>query len=144
MRSIGAPPIAQIVLSKGMPFDDVSPRVRFPELDQKQLERWKEKQIFERSLERRGDDKGNFVFYEGPPTANGMPHPGHVLTRVMKDIFLRYRSMCGYHVPRRAGWDTHGLPVEVEVEKALGISGRQAIADYGVEPFARKCIDSVF
>ncbi len=73
-----------------------------------------------------------------------MPHPGHVLTRVMKDVFLRYRTMCGYHVPRRAGWDTHGLPVEVEVEKELGISGREAIQEYGVEAFSRKCIDSVF
>jgi isoleucyl-tRNA synthetase len=73
-----------------------------------------------------------------------MPHPGHVLTRVMKDVFLRYRTMCGYHVPRRAGWDTHGLPVEVEVEKQLGISGREAIEAYGVEAFSRKCIDSVF
>ena len=73
-----------------------------------------------------------------------MPHPGHVLTRVMKDVFLRYRTMCGYYVPRRAGWDTHGLPVEVEVEKELGISGREAIQEYGVEAFSRKCIDSVF
>ena len=73
-----------------------------------------------------------------------MPHPGHVLTRVMKDVFLRYRTMCGYYVPRRAGWDTHGLPVEVEVEKELGISGRDAIEAYGVEAFSRKCIDSVF
>ncbi|MEO0324536.1 MAG: class I tRNA ligase family protein, partial [Myxococcota bacterium] len=125
------------------PFEPVTPQVSLAELDQRQLAFWEDERIFERSVEANADAK-SFVFYEGPPTANGMPHAGHVLTRVMKDVFLRYRSMCGYRVPRRAGWDTHGLPVEVEVEKALGINGRQAIADYGVEAFARKCIDSVF
>ncbi len=124
-------------------FDPVSPQVAFPELDATQLAFWENARIFEKSLEG-GEDKQTFIFYEGPPTANGMPHPGHVLTRVMKDVFLRYRTMCGYHVPRRAGWDTHGLPVEVEVEKELGISGRDAIEEYGVEAFSRKCIDSVF
>ena len=124
-------------------FDPVSPQVSFPDLDATQLAFWKNTRIFEKTLEG-GADKEPFIFYEGPPTANGMPHPGHVLTRVMKDVFLRYRTMCGYHVPRRAGWDTHGLPVEVEVEKALGISGREAIQEYGVEAFSRKCIDSVF
>jgi len=124
-------------------FDPVSPQVAFPELDATQLVFWENARIFEKSLEG-GEAKEPFVFYEGPPTANGMPHPGHVLTRVMKDVFLRYRTMCGYHVPRRAGWDTHGLPVEVEVEKELGISGRDAIEEYGVEAFSRKCIDSVF
>ena len=124
-------------------FDPVSPNVSFPELDAKLLEFWEEAQIFEKTVE---DAKGKppFIFYEGPPTANGMPHPGHVMTRVMKDVFLRYRTMCGYSVPRRGGWDTHGLPVEVEVEKELGISGREAIAEYGVEAFSKKCIDSVF
>ena len=124
-------------------FDPVSPQVAFPELDATQLAFWENASIFEKTL-RGGRDKKAFVFYEGPPTANGMPHPGHVLTRVMKDVFLRYRTMCGYQVPRRAGWDTHGLPVEVEVEKELGISGREAIQEYGVEAFSRKCIDSVF
>ena len=124
-------------------FDPVSPQVAFPEIDATQLAFWESARIFEKTLEDR-DSKKPFVFYEGPPTANGMPHPGHVLTRVMKDVFLRYRTMCGYHVPRRAGWDTHGLPVEVEVEKELGISGRDAIQEYGVEAFSRKCIDSVF
>ncbi|MGD8317498.1 MAG: isoleucine--tRNA ligase [Myxococcales bacterium] len=124
-------------------FDAVSPQVSFPELDATQLAFWADARIFEKTLQ--GErDKESFVFYEGPPTANGMPHPGHVLTRVMKDVFLRYRTMCGYFVPRRAGWDTHGLPVEVEVEKELGISGREAIEAYGVEAFSRKCIDSVF
>lgn len=124
-------------------FDPVSPNVSFPALDAELLELWEKNQIFDKAVEQnRG--KPSFVFYEGPPTANGMPHPGHVLTRIMKDVFLRYRSMCGYHVPRRAGWDTHGLPVEVEVEKALGISGRDAIAEYGVEAFSKKCVESVF
>ena len=124
-------------------FDPVSPQVSFPELDATQLAFWENTRIFEKTLEG-GEEKQPFIFYEGPPTANGMPHPGHVLTRVMKDVFLRYRTMCGYYVPRRAGWDTHGLPVEVEVEKELGISGREAIQEYGVEAFSRKCIDSVF
>ncbi|MBW1873969.1 MAG: isoleucine--tRNA ligase [Deltaproteobacteria bacterium] len=124
-------------------FDPVSPKVSFTKLDATQLAFWENARIFEKTLEG-GDDKQAFIFYEGPPTANGMPHPGHVLTRVMKDVFLRYRTMCGYYVPRRAGWDTHGLPVEVEVEKELGISGRDAIEEYGVEAFSRKCIDSVF
>ncbi|HET6414806.1 MAG TPA: isoleucine--tRNA ligase [Polyangiales bacterium] len=124
-------------------FDPVSPQVSFPELDATQLAFWESARIFEKASAG-GKDKQPFIFYEGPPTANGMPHPGHVLTRVMKDVFLRYRTMCGYEVPRRAGWDTHGLPVEVEVEKELGISGREAIEAYGVEAFSRKCIDSVF
>jgi isoleucyl-tRNA synthetase len=124
-------------------FDPVSPQVFFPEIDATQLAFWDEARIFEKTLEG-GGEKRPFIFYEGPPTANGMPHPGHVLTRVMKDVFLRYRTMCGYYVPRRAGWDTHGLPVEVEVEKELGISGREAIEEFGVEAFSRKCIDSVF
>ena len=118
-------------------FDPVSPQVSFTELDATHLAFWENARIFEKTLEG-GEDKQAFIFYEGPPTANGMPHPGHVLTRVMKDVFLRYRTMCGYHVPRRAGWDTHGLPVEVEVEKELGISGREAIEEYGVEAFSRK------
>ena len=96
-----------------------------------------------RSLEkRRGCPR--FVFYEGPPTANGLPHNGHALTRVMKDVFPRYKAMRGFDVPRRAGWDTHGLPVEIEVEKELRISGKDAIVAYGVEPFARRCLDNVF
>ncbi|MFT5357435.1 MAG: isoleucyl-tRNA synthetase, partial [Polyangiales bacterium] len=124
-------------------FSPVNSQVDFPALDHTHLRFWDERAIFEKTLEL-AKGKPSFVFFEGPPTANGMPHSGHVLTRIMKDVFLRYRSMCGYHVPRRAGWDTHGLPVEVEVEKALGISGKDAIAEYGVEAFSRKCIDSVF
>lgn len=124
-------------------FEPVSPQIAFPELDAELLEFWDAERIFERTIEERAGG-APFVFYEGPPTANGMPHPGHVLTRVMKDVFLRYRAMRGHAVPRRAGWDTHGLPVEVEVEKALGITGREAIEEYGVEAFSRRCIESVF
>lgn len=124
-------------------FKPVPTSQSFAELDDRWLSHWQAERVFERSVNAR---EGNtpFVWYEGPPTANGMPHPGHVLTRVMKDVFLRYRTMCGYHVPRSGGWDTHGLPVEVEVEKDLGITGRAAIEDYGVEAFTRKCVDSVF
>jgi len=124
-------------------FEPVSPSVSFPELDRATLAFWDSRGIFEQSVaHRQGGPR--FTFYEGPPTANGMPHPGHVLTRVMKDVFLRYRTACGFEVPRIAGWDTHGLPVEVEVEKELKISGRKAIEAYGVEPFTRLCINSVF
>jgi isoleucyl-tRNA synthetase len=101
-------------------FERVPSKVSFPELELRLLDLWRTERIFERSVEE-AKDKKPFVFYEGPPTANGMPHPGHVLTRVMKDVFLRHRAMTGHYVPRRGGWDTHGLPVEVEVEKELGI-----------------------
>lgn len=124
-------------------FQRVPSKVSFPELELRLLELWQRERIFERSVEE-ASGKKPFVFYEGPPTANGMPHPGHVLTRVMKDVFLRHRAMTGHYVPRRGGWDTHGLPVEVEVEKALGISGRDAIVSYGVEAFTHRCIESVF
>lgn len=117
--------------------------VPFPEVESQILEFWKRQSIFEKSLEARKDGTP-FVFYEGPPTANGLPHNGHVLTRVIKDLFPRYRTMRGYYVPRKAGWDTHGLPVEVEVEKELGIHGKAAIEEYGVEAFVKRCIESVF
>ncbi|CAG7619816.1 mupirocin-resistant isoleucine--tRNA ligase MupB [Paenibacillus solanacearum] len=107
------------------------------------LERWKQEGTFRRSIEhRRG--KPNFVFYEGPPTANGKPHIGHVLGRVIKDFVCRYKTMSGYRVVRKAGWDTHGLPVELGVEKQLGISGKQEIENYGVEAFVKQCKSSVF
>lgn len=114
-----------------------------PELEADVLAFWKQQQIFAKSLEK-GEGRPTFVFYEGPPTANGMPHNGHVLTRVIKDLLPRYKTMRGYQVDRKAGWDTHGLPVEVEVEKELGIHGREEIERYGVEPFTARCIDSVF
>ncbi|MBX3270979.1 MAG: isoleucine--tRNA ligase [Sandaracinaceae bacterium] len=126
-----------------MPFAPESPRVELPALEEELLAYWRAAKIFERSVEL-AQHRPRFVFYEGPPTANGMPHPGHALTRLMKDVVLRYKTMTGHHVPRRAGWDTHGLPVEVEVEKDLGISGRPAIEAYGVEAFSRKCVESVF
>jgi len=124
-------------------FEKVPQELNFPKEEREILKLWKEKRIFERSLEESAQ-RPPWVFYEGPPTANGLPHNGHVLTRVMKDIFPRYKTMRGYHVARKAGWDTHGLPVEVEVEKELRIHGKAAIEEYGVEPFVKKCIDSVF
>ena len=127
-----------------MPFRKVDQAVpNFPKLEREILELWRAREVFRRSLEDTAG-KPEFVFYEGPPTANGLPHNGHVLTRVIKDLFPRYKTMRGYHVERRAGWDTHGLPVEVEVEKELRISGKAAIIDYGVDRFARKCLESVF
>ncbi|MDF2697859.1 MAG: Isoleucyl-tRNA synthetase, partial [Labilithrix sp.] len=124
-------------------FDKVRTELDFPRDESEILSFWREARIFEKSLERTANGEP-FVFYEGPPTANGLPHNGHVLTRVIKDLFPRYKTMRGYHVARKAGWDTHGLPVEVEVEKELRIHGKAAIEAYGVEPFAKKCIESVF
>ncbi|MFP2925907.1 isoleucine--tRNA ligase [Pyxidicoccus sp. 3LG] len=115
----------------------------FPGEERRILAFWKEHRIFERSLEAR-EGAPTFVFYEGPPTANGLPHNGHVLTRVIKDLFPRYKTMQGFQVPRKGGWDTHGLPVEVEVEKELRIHGKAEIERYGVEPFTERCIESVF
>ncbi|MCK6549265.1 isoleucine--tRNA ligase [Myxococcota bacterium] len=127
-----------------MAFDKVDQQVPdFPALENRILELWKAKNVFHRTLEE-SQGRPDFVFYEGPPTANGLPHNGHVLTRVIKDLFPRYMTMRGYHVERRAGWDTHGLPVEVEVEKELKIQGREAIIGYGVEAFVRRCLESVF
>ncbi len=124
-------------------FGKVDAIIEFPAREAEIRRFWSERNVFQRSLERRADGP-RFVFYEGPPTANGLPHNGHALTRVMKDVFPRYRGMRGYSVPRIAGWDTHGLPVEIEVEKELRISGKDAIREYGVEPFVRRCLDSVF
>ncbi|MEI7893477.1 MAG: isoleucine--tRNA ligase [Myxococcales bacterium] len=124
-------------------FAKVSPELDFPSEERQVLAFWKDQRIFERSLADRRHGPP-FVFYEGPPTANGLPHNGHVLTRVLKDLFPRYKTMRGFFVPRKAGWDTHGLPVEVEVEKELRIHGKAAIEAYGVEPFVQKCIESVF
>ena len=104
---------------------------------------WKEKNIIKKNFDM-NKGKRYFVFYDGPPTANGMPHVGHIETRVMKDIIPRYKVMKGYYVPRKAGWDTHGLPVELEIEKKLGISGKEQIEEYGVEEFVKECKESVF
>ena len=111
---------------------------------EKQVEKfWKENHIFEKSMEDRKDDP-TYMFYDGPPTANGKPHIGHVLTRVIKDMIPGYRTMKGYMVPRKAGWDTHGLPVELEVEKKLGLDGKEQIEEYGMEPFIQQCKESVW
>ncbi|WP_168120706.1 isoleucine--tRNA ligase [Paenibacillus sp. HB172176] len=120
---------------------DVKERARAREL--RILQQWKEENTFRKSIENR-EGRPSFVFYEGPPTANGAPHIGHMLGRVIKDFICRYRTMAGYRVVRKAGWDTHGLPVELGVEKQLGISGKQEIENYGVEAFIKKCKDSVF
>jgi len=112
-------------------------------MEERVAARWKKDRIFERSLEQRAGDKV-WSFYEGPPTANGRPGSHHVLSRVFKDIYPRYRAMSGYRVPRKAGWDCHGLPVELEVEKQLGISSKKEIEEYGIEEFNRKCRESVF
>ncbi|MBD8496782.1 isoleucine--tRNA ligase [Paenibacillus arenosi] len=120
---------------------DVKERAREREL--RILEKWNREDTFKQTIENR-QGKPSFVFYEGPPTANGAPHIGHVLGRVIKDFICRYKTMSGYYVQRKAGWDTHGLPVELGVEKQLGISGKQEIENYGVEAFIQKCKDSVF
>src|ERR1700730_13523999 len=124
-------------------FARVLPELDFPKEENEILRFWKERRIFEKTLTKPAPT-GTLFFYEGPPTANGLPHNGHVLTRVITDLFPRYKTMRGWSVPRKAGWDTHGLPVEVEVEKELRIHGKAAIEEYGVEPFIKKCIESVF
>jgi len=124
-------------------FKKVEPTMNFVPIEEKVLDFWNKEEIFKKSIENR-KDAPNYVFYEGPPTANGMPHAGHVLTRVIKDLIPRYKTMTGYRVDRKAGWDTHGLPVELEVEKQLGISGKPQIESYGVENFIKKCKESVF
>jgi isoleucyl-tRNA synthetase len=123
-------------------FPEVPGGYPFPQLELDVLADWKARGIFEQSL-RKPAPRGDFVFFEGPPTANNVPHVGHVVTRVVKDLFPRYRTMRGYRVPRKAGWDTHGLAVEIEVEKRLGFSGKQQIEEYGIEKFNQACLDSV-
>ena len=104
---------------------------------------WAEKNIAQKAIDNR-EGREVYTFYDGPPTANGQPHIGHVLTRVIKDLFPRYHSMKGQKVLRKAGWDTHGLPVELEVEKLIGINGKEQIEAYGMEPFIKKCRESVW
>ena len=124
-------------------YKKVDPALNFVDREQEVLQFWKDNNVFEESIKAR-EGGPVFTFYDGPPTANGKPHIGHILTRTIKDIIPRYKTMKGYKVLRKAGWDTHGLPVELEVEKALGISGKPQIEDYGVEPFIKKCKDSVW
>ncbi|MDP4116420.1 MAG: isoleucine--tRNA ligase, partial [Bacteroidota bacterium] len=118
-------------------------KVNYPEIEERILEYWKEHQIFEKSIENRDADK-SFTFYEGPPTANGKPGIHHVMARTLKDLVCRYKTLQGYKVQRKAGWDTHGLPVEIEVEKKLGIKHKSEIYEYGVEKYNQKCRESVF
>ena len=125
-------------MSFQQPFSDP-----IPKREERIRKFWEEKQIFRKSLEAT-EGKPRYVFYEGPPTANGRPHPGHVLTRVIKDVFPRYKTMTGYFVERKAGWDTHGLPVEIEVEKGLGLHNKSDIETYGVENFIEQCKSSVW
>jgi isoleucyl-tRNA synthetase len=124
-------------------FKDVSPQVDLPGMEQEVLKFWKRAKVFEKTLEQTAAGP-RYVFYEGPPTANGRPGIHHVLARVFKDIFPRYKTMRGYYVMRKGGWDTHGLPVELEVERRLGFTGKKAIEDYGIAAFNRKCRESVF
>ncbi len=124
-------------------YKQVSTDLNFVQREKSIEQFWKDNQIFEKSMESRKQGP-TYTFYDGPPTANGKPHIGHVLTRVIKDMIPRYRTMKGYMVPRKAGWDTHGLPVEIEVEKLLGLDGKEQIEAYGLEPFINKCKESVW
>ena len=124
-------------------YKKVSSDLNFVDREKQTVEFWKEHQIFEKSIEeRKGDD--TYTFYDGPPTANGKPHIGHVLTRVIKDMIPRYQTMKGHKIIRKAGWDTHGLPVELEVEKKLGLDGKEQIEEYGLAPFIKECKESVW
>ncbi len=124
-------------------YDKVSTDLKFVEREKEVEKFWEDEHIFEKSIKMREGCKP-YVFYDGPPTANGKPHIGHVETRAIKDMIPRYRAMKGYMVPRKAGWDTHGLPVELEVEKKLGLDGKDQIEQYGLEPFIRECKESVW
>ena len=124
-------------------YDKVSTNLNFVEREKNIEKFWEDHQIFEKSIDSRKEGE-TYTFYDGPPTANGKPHIGHVLTRVIKDMIPRYRTMKGYMVPRKAGWDTHGLPVELEVEKSLGLDGKEQIEEYGLEPFIEHCKESVW
>lgn len=124
-------------------YQKVAKDLNFVQREKEVEQFWKEHDIFRKSMENRREGK-TYTFYDGPPTANGKPHIGHVLTRVIKDMIPRYRTMKGYMVPRKAGWDTHGLPVELEVEKLLGLDGKEQIEEYGLDPFISKCKESVW
>ena len=126
-----------------MLYKQVDKNLNFKDRERDVLDFWNQRRIFEKSTEK---NKGNapFTFYDGPPTANGKPHIGHILTRCIKDLIPRYKTMQGYDVLRKAGWDTHGLPVELEVERQLGLDGKEQIEEYGVEPFIEECKKSVW
>ncbi len=124
-------------------YDKVSNNLNFVEREKATVEFWRENDVFKKSIDNRKCGE-TYTFYDGPPTANGKPHIGHVLTRVIKDMIPRYRAMKGYHVIRKAGWDTHGLPVELEVEKKLGLDGKEQVEQYGLAPFIQECKESVW
>ncbi len=125
-------------------YQKVSTDMNFVEREKEVLQFWQENDIFRKSLEQHKAEGNTYTFYDGPPTANGKPHIGHVLTRVIKDMIPRYHAMKGAYVPRKAGWDTHGLPVEIEVEKKLGLDGKDQIEQYGIDPFIQQCKESVW
>ncbi len=124
-------------------YNKVNPNLNFVGRERETLKFWNENGIFKKQLSE-SEGRPGFTFYDGPPTANGKPHIGHVLTRVIKDMIPRYQWMKGRDVPRKAGWDTHGLPVEIEVEKKLGLDGKEQIEQYGLEPFIKQCKESVW
>ena len=133
-------------MTEPQPYPSVAARADYPALERKVLARWDDDDTFARSVDNRpaGPDGANeYVFYDGPPFANGLPHYGHLLTGFVKDLVPRYQAMRGRRVERRFGWDTHGLPVEMEVEKEIGVAGRVAITDYGMERFNDHCRTSV-
>ncbi len=118
-------------------------KIGYPEIEKNILKFWEDKQIFEKSISSRSEDK-SYAFYEGPPTANGKPGIHHVMSRTLKDLVCRYKTMQGYRVERKAGWDTHGLPVEIEVEKRIGIKHKSEVAEYGIDNYNKACRESVF
>ena len=124
-------------------FKQITPTDSFPEIEKEILKFWEDNKIFTKSVENRPADN-RFVFYEGPPTANGKPGMHHIVARSNKDVINRYKTMKGFRVERKAGWDTHGLPVEVQVEKELGFSGKKDVEKYGIDKFNAKCKESVW
>ncbi|MCA9903729.1 MAG: class I tRNA ligase family protein, partial [Anaerolineae bacterium] len=126
-----------------MPFQPVNPKVDIQKVERDQLDYWRKNDVFKRTMTER-EGRPNYVFYEGPPTANGKPGTHHVLARAFKDMFPRYKTMRGFYSLRKGGWDTHGLPVEIEVEKELGITHKHQIEEYGIAAFNEKCRSSVF
>ncbi|MDO4876869.1 MAG: class I tRNA ligase family protein, partial [Oscillospiraceae bacterium] len=125
-------------------YKKVSKELNFVDREKQVLDFWKKNDIYKKSIKKLEDGAPTFTLYDGPPTANGKPHIGHIKTRVIKDVIPRYHAMKGENIVFKAGWDTHGLPVELEVEKALGINGKPQIESYGVEPFIKKCKESVW
>ena len=124
-------------------YNKVDTNLNFVDREKQVREFWKDNDIFKKSMEQRKQGE-TYTFYDGPPTANGKPHIGHVETRTIKDMIPRFQAMKGKYVPRKAGWDTHGLPVELGVEKMLGLNGKEQIEEYGIEPFIKKCKESVW